>query len=177
MAYTVIRTDLLSGTKQPADLLSVRVYDAEGNMIDAENGVIVKIGALEEGEREVYKATLATANDPLYECAILAGVELMYDERKKSLDEYINEAGKAVRAYIPRTRNMWSITKEGFVNEEVPEVGGAVAIGEGGKLVAAESDGIGTCIAIEQAGKYVMYVIRNMNTEVAPASGGDGGNG
>ena len=31
MAYCVIRTDLMSGTKQTADLVSVRFYDGEGN--------------------------------------------------------------------------------------------------------------------------------------------------
>lgn len=30
MAYAVIRTDLMSGTKQPADLVSLRFYDASG---------------------------------------------------------------------------------------------------------------------------------------------------
>ena len=29
MAYTVIRTDLMSGTNQPADLVSLRFYDGE----------------------------------------------------------------------------------------------------------------------------------------------------
>ena len=29
MAYCVIRTDLMSGTKQPADLVSLRFYDAD----------------------------------------------------------------------------------------------------------------------------------------------------
>ena len=38
--YTVIRTDELSGTKQPADLLSVRVYDGD-EYIAVENGTIV----------------------------------------------------------------------------------------------------------------------------------------
>ena len=30
MAYAVIRTDLMSGTKQPADLVSLRFYGASG---------------------------------------------------------------------------------------------------------------------------------------------------
>ena len=41
MAYAVIRTDLMSGTKQPADLVSLRFYDASGNKAEVENGVIV----------------------------------------------------------------------------------------------------------------------------------------
>lgn len=156
--YTVIRTDNLSGTDQRADLLSVYVYDAEGKAVDAENGSIVKVGALEEGEREIYKATLATADDSIDECAILAGVEVMYDEHKRNLDEFINEAGKAVRAYIPRNRNFFAVTAEGFVGKATPEVGGKVGIGANGKLDASAS-GVGECVAIEVAGRYTYYVI------------------
>jgi hypothetical protein len=157
--YAVIRTDNLSGTDQRADLLSVRVYDDEDNFIDAENGVIVKIGALEDGEREVYKATLATSEDSLDDCAILAGVEVMYEKEKRNLDEYINEAGKAVRAYIPRNRNFFSETAKGFVLGAAPTVGQTVGIGRNGKL-AAGSTGVGKCVAIEQAGRYTYYVIQ-----------------
>ena len=157
--YCVIRTDLMSGTKQPADLLSVRVYDGEGNKIDAENGLIVKVGALEDGEREVHKATLAGSDDNLDECAILAGVEIMYDETKHSLDDYYNVAGKAVRAYIPRNRNVFSVTKEGFVGGTVPAVGDTVGIGANGKI-AADGTGLGKCIAIEKAGMFTFYVIQ-----------------
>lgn len=53
MAYAVIRTDLMSGTKQPADLVSLRFYDASGNKAEVENGVIVKLQGYEDGEREV----------------------------------------------------------------------------------------------------------------------------
>lgn len=157
--YTVIRTDNLSGTDQRADLLSVRVYDAEGEKISVENGAIVKIGSLEEGEREIYKATLATSEDNIDECAILAGVEVSYDERIKNLDGYINEAGALVRAYIPRNRNFFSITKEGFVGGTTPEVDGEVGIGANGKIDAAGT-GLGVCKAIEIAGRYTYYVIQ-----------------
>jgi hypothetical protein len=157
--YCVIRTDLMSGTKQPADLLSVRVYDGEGNMIDAENGLIVKVGALEDGEREVHKATLYADRDNLDECAILAGVEMMYDATKHSLDDYINVAGKAVRAYIPRNRNVFSVTKEGFLDGTVPAVGDTVGIGANGKLEASGTN-LGKCIAIEKAGMFTFYVIQ-----------------
>lgn len=157
--YCVIRTDLMSGTKQPADLLSVRIYDGEGNMIDAENGLIVKVGDLETGEREVHKATLAAATDNIDECAILAGVEVMYDATKVSLDDYYNVAGKAVRAYIPRNRNVFSVTAKGFVSETAPEVGATVGLGANGKIAAGET-GLGKCIAIEKAGMFTFYVIQ-----------------
>lgn len=159
--YAVIRTDNLSGTDQRADLLSVRVYDEDGtNMIEIENGVIVKVGELEvDGEREIYKASPAKAGDDLNECAILAAPEIMYDEcHYHTLDQYINEAGKAIRAYIPRNRNFFGVTAEGFVDATPPAKGGKVGIGAGGKLDAS-ADGVGTCVAIEQAGQYTFYVI------------------
>lgn len=164
MSYCVIRTDLMSGTNQPADLVSLRFYDADGNQAEVENGVIVQLQGYEDGEREVMKAVAASAGADLNECAIVAGVEVMYDERKKNLDEYINEAGKAVRGYIPRSRNIFSVTAEGFVGGTVPEKGAEVGIGEGGKIDAAGT-GLGVCADIEVAGRYTYYAIKVAKTE------------
>lgn len=165
MAYCVFRSDLMSGTKQPADLVSLRFYDAEGNVAEVENGVIALLQGLEDGEREVHKAIAATAGADLNECAIIAAPEVMYDERKKNLDEAINEAGKAVRGYIPRSRNIFSVTPEGFVGKVVPTVGAEVGIGANGKIDAAGT-GLGKCIHIEQAGRYTYYAIEIAKTEV-----------
>lgn len=164
MAYTVIRTDLMSGTKQPADLVSLRFYGADDNVAEVENGVIVELKGYEDGEREVMKAVAATASSDLNDCAIVAGVEVMYDERKKNLDEFINEAGKATRGYIPRSRNLFSVTKEGFVGGTVPAKGGKVGIGAGGKLDAS-APGFGECVDIEVAGRYTYYTIEIAKTE------------
>ena len=157
--YAVIRTDLMSGTKQPADLVSLRFYGADGKVAEVENGVIVKLMGYEDGEREVMKAVAAKAGDDLNECAIVAGVEVMYDERKKNLDEFINEAGKATRGYIPRSRNVFSVTKEGA----------KVGIGTGGKIDAAGT-GLGVCADIEVAGRYTYYAIKIDKTEAAAAA-------
>lgn len=156
--YCVIRTDLLSGTKQPADLVSLRVYSGT-DKIAVENGVIVELEGYETGEREVMKAKLATSASSIEKCAIVAGVEVMYDERLKNLDEYINEAGKAIRGYIPRDRNMFSVTKEGFVNGTVPALNATVGIGANGKI-AASASGLGKCVAIETVGRYTYYTIQ-----------------
>ena len=164
MSYAVIRTDLLSGANQPADLVSLRFYDAGGAQAEVENGVIVKLEGYEDGEREVMKAVAATAGADLNECAIVAGVEVMYDERKKNLDEYINEAGKAIRGYIPRSRNVFSVTKDGFVNGTVPTKGATVGIGNGGKIDASGT-GLGECVDVEVAGRYTYYAIKIAKTE------------
>lgn len=162
--YCVIRTDLMSGTKQPADLVSLRFYNSEGTVAEVENGVIVKLEGYEPGEREVMKAVAASAGADLNECAIVAGVEVAYDERKKNLDDYVNEAGKIVRGYIPRSRNIFSVTKEGFVGGAVPAVGDEVGIGVGGKIDAAGT-GLGTCVHIESTGRYTYYAIKIAKTE------------
>lgn len=160
MAYTVIRTDLLSGTDVAADLVSLRVYDSGDKQIPVENGAIVELKGYEEGQREVMKAVLATADSKVEDCAIVASEEVMYDERKKNLDEFVNEAGAICRGYIPRSRNIYSITKEGFVGATAPtEVGAEVGLGADGKLDAAGT-GYGTVMAIEIAGRYTYYVIK-----------------
>lgn len=158
MSYTVIRTDLLSGTDVAADLVSLRVYDADDNPIAVENGTIVELKGYEDGQREVMKAVLASADSKMADCAIVASEEVPYDERKKNLDEFINEAGAICRGYIPRSRNIYSITKEGFVGGTTPGKDATVAIGADGKLTTGA--GFGSVMAIETAGRYTYYVIK-----------------
>lgn len=169
--HAVIRTDLMSGTAQPADLVSLRFYTTEtkdGKTVytpaEVENGTIVKLMGYEDGEREVYRAVAATASDDLNDCVVVAGVEVMYDERLKNLEDYVNEAGKVVRGYILRSRNIFSVTAEGFVGGAVPKKGDAVGVGTGGKLDKAGT-GFGVCADVEINGRYTWYAIRIGETE------------
>lgn len=157
--YCVIRTDLMAGTKNPDKLVSLRYYNAEGEVAEVENGVIVELKGYEDGQREVMKAVAATADSNMADCAVVAAPEVMYDERKKNLHEFINEAGKAIRGYRLVDRNEYSVTKEGFVNGSVPAVGGKVGIGADGKLDAA-GNGFGECVHIETVGRYTYYTIK-----------------
>lgn len=158
MAYTVIRTDLLSGTDVAADLVSLRVYKSE-EPIAVENGTIVELEGYEDGQREVMKAKLATSASEVGKCAIVASEEVMYDERKKNLDEFINEAGAICRGYIPRSRNIFSVTKEAFKDGTAPSKDATVGLADDGKL-DSEGSGFGTVMAIETAGRYTYYVIK-----------------
>ena len=157
MAYCVIRTDLMHGTKNPDALVSLRYYNDDA-VAEVENGVIVELKGYEEGEREVMKAVAATADSNLADCAVIAAPEVMYDERKKNLDEYINEKGKAIRGYRLIDRNLFSLTKDGFAGA-APAVGGKVGVGANGKLDAAKT-GFGECVHIETAGRYTYYTIK-----------------
>lgn len=154
----VIRTDLMHGTKNPDMLVSLRFY-ANDAVAEVENGVIVELKGYEEGQREVMKAVAATADSNLADCAVIAAPEVMYDERKKNLDEYINEAGKAVRGYRLVDRNIFSLTAEGFVGGTAPALNGKVGVGANGKLDAAGT-GFGECVHIETAGRYTYYAIK-----------------
>ena len=156
--YCVIRTDLMAGTKNPDQLVSLRYYNAEDKVTEVENGVIVELKGYEDGQREVMKAVAATAESNLADCAVIAAPEVMYDERKKNLDEFINEAGKAVRGYRLPDRNMFALTAEGFAGA-APALNGKVGIGANGKLDAAKT-GFGECVHIETAGRYTYYTIK-----------------
>lgn len=166
MAYCVVRTDLMHGTHAPEDMVSLRFYDG-ADVAEVENGVIAKITELEPHtvgtntiyEREIWKGVAASSSDDLADCVLIATPEVMYDERKRSLDEFINEAGVAARGYRLRDRNMFSLTAEGFVGGTAPTLGAAVGVGAGGKLDASGS-GFGTCVHIEDVGSKKFYAIQ-----------------
>ena len=92
------------------------------------------------------KAVAASSTDDLNDCAIVAALKLCTTRRKRNLDEkYINEADQIVRGYIPRSRNMFSVTKRKALLVEPPRLPMAkeVGIGTDGKIDAA-STGLGT---------------------------------
>lgn len=162
--YCVVRTDLMHGSDVGPGLRSLRFYNAEGKMAEVENGVIALINELEDGAREVHKAVAATAGADISKCALIANPEVMYDEHMKNLDQYINEAGKAVRGYVLHENDEFSVTAEGFV-ADAPAVGAAVGIGANGKIDASGT-GLGKCIHIENTGRYTYYTILVCKAEV-----------
>lgn len=162
--YCVVRTDRMIGTDVATHLRSVRFYGTEGKPVEVENGVIAHLEGLEEGQREVHKAVAATAGADLTECVLIAAPEVMYDERLRNLDDFINEKGKAVRGYVLHCNDEFSVTAEGFVNKAVPAEGANVGIGANGKIDAAGS-GLGKCSHIETVGRYTYYTILVGKTE------------
>ena len=131
-----------------------------------ENGNVVKVGALMTGEREVYKATAPAANTPITEIALIADPEVMYDERKKALYEFINEAGDIVRGYRLHTGDIFSVTAEALATSlSAIEVGNVVELQAGTKLkvtssLTANSTQVGTIIDINVVGPYTYYAIQ-----------------
>lgn len=168
-AYTVFRSDLMSGTDVGADLVSVRycTKDADEYVPAAiENGSVVELIELEIDNREVWTATDVKSNSKINDVVVIGTPEVLYDERKKNLDEFINEAEKIARGYRLRSGNIFSITKEGF-QTTLPQIekGNIVELTDGNKfaVAATATDGatvVGKIIAVENTGRYTYYVIK-----------------
>lgn len=157
----VVRTDKMFATDNRAGLVSVR-YQPGDTMTAIDNGNIVKIGALEEGSREVYKGVTPAANDAVKDIVLIASPEVMYDERKRNLDEFQNAKGAIARGYHLHTNDIFSVTKEALTGDE-PAVGKVVELAADTKLnVAASATGtlVGTIIDINVVGRYTYYVIQ-----------------
>lgn len=152
--YAIVRTDNMSGTYVGKDLVSLRADK------DIENGSVVVVGALEEGEREVRTMADMAATSKLSELAVIAGVEVIKDKKYNALSEFINETGDIVRGYRLVSKDLFSVTKEAFKDGAKLAVGNIVECAAGRKMNAvasatASTTAIGKIIAIE--GEY--YVI------------------
>lgn len=157
----VVRTDKMFATDNRAGLVSVR-YQPGDTMTAIDNGNVVKIGALEEGSREVYKGVTPAANDAIKDIVLIASPEVMYDERKRNLDEFQNAEGAIARGYHLHTNDIFSVTKEALTGDE-PAIGKVVELAAGTKLnVAASATGtlVGTIIDINVVGRYTYFVIQ-----------------
>ena len=166
MGYGVVRTDRLMGTDVRSMLESVKYMGAGSTATAIDNGNVVKLdGSLMTGEREIKKGGTPAANDALDAIVLIASPEVMYDERKRNLDEFQNEAGKVCRGYHLHSGDIFSVTKDALDGVDTPAVGNVVELKAGIKLnVAASATGgstvVGKIIAVDVVGRYTYYVIQ-----------------
>lgn len=166
MAFCVVRTDKLMGTDVRSMLESVKYMGADGaTPTEIENGNVLKVGALLTGEREIKVGSAVAASDELDDIVLVASPEVLYDERVRDLDQFINKAGRIVRGYHLHSGDIFSVTKAGLAGVAAPAVGNVVELAAGTKLnVAASatsgSTQVGTIIAIDVVGRYTYYVIQ-----------------
>lgn len=166
MAYGVVRTDKLMGTDVRSMLESVKYMGAGSTATAIDNGNVVKLdGSLMTGEREIKKGVTPAANDALDAIVLIASPEVMYDERKRNLDEFQNEAGKVCRGYHLHSGDIFSVTKDALDGAATPAVGNVVELKAGIKLnVAASATSgstvVGKIIAVDVVGRYTYYVIQ-----------------
>ena len=168
MAYAQVRLDNMAGTTVGTLLRSVKYYAGETPVVTAiQNGMVVKLDGLLTGENEIYKGVVPTAATALSDIVLIATPEVMYDERKHNLDEFINEAGTAARGYKLTSGDIFSVTAEAINGTPVLSGGSAATLIElmadtTLKVVATATSGstqVGKVIAIDTVGSKTYYVI------------------
>ena len=167
--HAVIRKDRLYGTDVAPALVSLRFVDGNGKGADIDNGNVVRLDGLmtyTDGtiERELYKAVAPAANTPLADIAIVGTNEVMYDERKKNLDEFYNEAGRNSLGYRPHAGDMFGVTAEGLDAAAAIAKGDIVELQASTKLkvvksATAGSTKLGVIADINKVGRYTYYVV------------------
>lgn len=168
--YAVVRTDKMHATDVRSMLETVKYMGAGSTATAIENGNVVKVdGTLiadSDGVtiREIKKGVTPAATSKLDEIVLIATPEVMYDERKKGLHEFINEAGKLARGYHLHSGDIFSVTAEALANAN-PAVNQIIELAAGTKWnnVATATSGstvIGKIIAIDVVGRYTYYVIQ-----------------
>ena len=112
--YAQVRTDLMSGTTNPADLVSVK-YQVSGVDTPIENGNVVVVGGLVDGSTNVFVGSTPTAKSGLDSLILIASPEVIYDTGSyKTYADFRNEAGEIARGYRLRKGNCFSATMEAF---------------------------------------------------------------
>ena len=111
MAKKIVRLDNMAATKVPSLLKSAKYF--ESNVAAAiENGELVTIGELLEGEREIHKATLPKSGDTYI--GLVCTPEVEYDEKGyHDLDTFANKANEAIRVAMLQKGDIFSIANEG----------------------------------------------------------------
>jgi hypothetical protein len=104
MAYGIFVAENMTSTVDGSKLRSAK------KAANIENGMIVKLGALESGEKNLYVAADVAANtDIVY---LVDGVAVVYsEETTKGLDDYINVAGTAFRVRKAEVGDIFSVSE------------------------------------------------------------------
>lgn len=150
--HAIFRSDLMHGTVDASALVNILIPE------DIDNGSVLKIGAMVEGEHEVFVGEMPATDDALNVLCVIAAPEVLYDEKLRDLADFynmVNVNGGIVRGYRFHNGDIFSLTKEGFSGE--PAVGSEVTVDAAYKMaVGGSGTKIGEIIA--QEGDY--YVVR-----------------
>ena len=159
--HAIVRTDLMHGTDNRADLVSIKYMGANGKTPTAiDNGNVLKAGALLRAHVRSGRSAVST-DTALNDIVLVASPEVMYDERKRNLEDYENAAGKVCRGYRLRSGDIFSVTAEAFsVTPSTSHKVVELAAGTKLKPAATATSPIGDIIAVETVGRYTYYVIR-----------------
>lgn len=108
----VVRLDNMAATKVPSLIKSAKYMESDVATA-IENGELVTIGALVDGEREIHEATAPVSGDT--NIGIVCTPELLYNQNGVAdgdLANYTNKADAVIRVMILQKGDIFSIAGE-----------------------------------------------------------------
>ena len=152
--HAMFRSDAMAGTTLGQYLVSLRVAT------EIDNGMLVAVGALEDGQREVKAMAAIAADTKVGAIAVLGSEEVDKEKSFDTVGEFTNKAGTIARGYILHDNGAYSVTAEAF-DGSVPAKGAKVFAKAGSNKHHTAGDvEIGVCEAVETDGATTWYVIR-----------------
>jgi len=150
----MFRSDAMAGTTLGQYLVSLRVAT------EIDNGMLVAVGALEDGQREVKAMAAITADTKVGAIAVLGSEEVDKEKTFDTVGGFTNKVGTIARGYILHDNGAYSVTAEAF-DGSVPAKGAKVFAKAGSNKHHTAGDvEIGVCEAVETDGATTWYVIR-----------------
>jgi hypothetical protein len=144
----------MAGTTLGQYLVSLRVAT------EIDNGMLVAVGSLEDGQREVKAMAPIAAETKRGAIAVLGSEEV---DKAKSFDtvgEFTNKKGAIARGYILHDGDAYAVTAGAFEGDVPAKDAKVYAKAGSNKHCTAGDVEIGTCEAIEVDGATTWYVIR-----------------
>ena len=144
--YTVITREAMASEYDGTKRKSAKFYSSDAPA-EIENGMVVKIAGTIPGEREVLKVVAPTGSEDVADLWIVTTPEVVADERKKNISDFVNEAGQIITIDKLMPNDIFSLTAEGLDGTAVAGHKVGLASAGGVKLaVAASESGMGTVI-------------------------------
>jgi hypothetical protein len=169
MAYAIVNLDRMSGTKDPANLVSVQYY-VNTTKTAVQNGSIVVLNGLDDNQREVFKAiAVADADDAASTVGngalfLIASPEYMTDN-SKLMSEFTNPTTEPARAYRLCYGDIFGVTADAFYGTTQPTSTNkyVTLYGNGNVLMtgvsSASNNKIGEFIGSQSIGGVTFYFI------------------
>ena len=152
--HVMFRSDAMAGTTLGQYLVSLRVAT------EIDNGMLVAIGALENGQREVKAMDAIAADTKVGAIAVLGTEEVDKEKSYNTVGNFTNKVGTIARGYVLHDNCAYSVTADAFEGG-VPAKGAKIYAKAGSNKHHTAGDvEIGTCEAIEKDGAATWYVIR-----------------
>ena len=159
--HVMFRSDAMAGTTLGQYLVSLRV----ANEID--NGMLVAVGSLEAGQREVKAMAAIATTTTVGAIAVLGSEEVDKEASFDTVGGFTNKVGTIARGYILHDGGAYAVTAGAFDTGKIPVVGNTIYAKINTNLHTTDAKSgednnvkIGTCEAIETDGATTWYVIR-----------------